>query len=207
MVLHVWLSFAAASLIFGLIPGPSVCFTVAQGIKRGFSATLPSIIGQLAANTLQLLIICAGLSSLMERSAALFTVLKLAGAAYLVFVGVRQWFAPMPALERASTFSSRGVWRGFADGFVVCGTNPKALLYYAAFLPQFIVPGIDRGMQLIVLGATGLAVAALILTFYAALAGRIRTMLVEKGWWRIQNRFTGLLMAAAGATLALVHEE
>jgi len=207
MTVQVWLSFVGASLVLGFIPGPSVCFTIAQGIKKGSARTVPSILGQLAANILQLLIICVGLSGLLERSAGLLAAIKLAGAAYLVYIGVKLWFAPRPDLDAARGSGPNGAFRGFVDGFIVCGTNPKALLYYAAFLPQFMIPHIDQNLQLLILGATSLAVAAFILTFYALLAGRVRYWLLERGCWRVQNRFSSVLMIGAGAALNLAGDK
>ena len=111
MLFEIILSFILTSLIFGFIPGPSVCFTIAYGIKFGTSATIPSIVGQLAANFLQVLLVLIGLNSLLEQSIELFYILKMAGAFYLVYLGIKQWFAGKRWNICRSCFGSRSKTR------------------------------------------------------------------------------------------------
>jgi threonine/homoserine/homoserine lactone efflux protein len=202
MSLAVYLSFVGTSLLFCLIPGPSVCFTIAHAIRHGGRRTLPTILGQATANALQLLVIAVGLSSILERSVVFCTGFRLAGAAYLIYLGARTFTAPEPPFGD-QTVSVRGRGNGFLDGLVVCGTNPKALVYYAAFLPQFMSPLAESTQQLLVLGSSSLLIVVLVLLLYTALAAQARHWLLERGLWRAQTRASGTLIIAAGATLAL----
>ena len=206
MHITVWFSFVGASTIFGLIPGPSVCFTIAHALKHGARRTLATIIGQLVANCCQIIVVLFGLTSILEQSALLFRGLKIVGAVYLVYLGYRQWTASKPQLNIQEKTNLRITHKAFIDGFVACGTNPKAVLYYAALLPQFVLPHYDKNTQLITLAITSVIIAALVLGFYTVLANRVRYWFNREKYWRTQNRLTGILMIGAGIALSMVSE-
>ena len=203
MHLTIWLSFVGASLIFGLIPGPSVCFTIAHTLKHGARRTLPTILGQLVANCCQIIVVLFGMSRVLEQSLIFFQGLKIVGAVYLVYLGYRQWTAGQPRLHMHKGTDSKTMRKAFIDGFVVCGTNPKAILYYAALLPQFVLPTFDENTQLIILAITSVIIAALVLVFYTMLANRVRYWFNSKKYWKAQNRLTGILMIGAGIALSM----
>lgn len=207
MQFTVWLSFVAASIVFGLIPGPSVCFTIAHALKHGARRTLPTILGQLAANCCQIAVVVFGLNRVIEHSEMLFHGLKIAGAVYLVYLGLRQWTASRPRLNAPRRGDPKSGARAFRDGFVVCGTNPKAFICYAALLPQFVVPGYGENTQLVILAVTNLAIAALVLGSYTVLADRVRLWLDAGKYWKAQNRLAGTIMILAGVALAVVARE
>lgn len=204
MQLAIWLSFVGASIVFGLIPGPSVCFTIAHTLRYGARRTLPTIQGQLVANCCQIVVVLFGVSGILEKSVLLFQGLKIVGAVYLAYLGYRQLTAGRPQLNMNGDEDSKNLRKAFIDGFVVCGTNPKAILYYVALLPQFVVPHLDKNTQLMTLALTSVIVAALVLGFYTALANRIRSWLNHERYYRTQNRLTGILMIIAGIGLAMV---
>jgi homoserine/homoserine lactone efflux protein len=204
MYLTVWLSFVGASLVFGLIPGPSVCFTIAHALKHGARRTWPTILGQLMANCCQIIVVLFGMTRILGQSVLFFQGLKMCGAVYLIYLGYRQWTAGKPHLNIQQEVNLKTVRRALLDGFMVCGTNPKAILYYAALLPQFILPTWDEKTQLIILAVTSVIIAALVLAFYTILANRARYWLDSKKNWKTQNRLTGILMIGAGVTLAMV---
>ena len=204
MLLPVWLSFVCASFVFGLIPGPSVCFTIAHALKHGARRTLPTIVGQLAANYCQIVIVLFGMNRILEQSAVVFQGLKIAGAMYLMYLGYRQWTAGRPQLDFQQDEGSRKVRKAFIDGFVVCGTNPKAILCYAALLPQFVVQGYDKNTQLIVLAVTNIVIAAIVLAFYTMLADKVSHWFDSRKYWKTQNRLAGIIMVFAGVVLSAV---
>ena len=94
--------------------------------------------------------------------------------------------------------------KAFINGLVVCGTNPKAILYYAALLPQFVLPYSDKNTQMVILAATSVIIAALVLGFYTVLAAKVRYWFNSKKYWKTQNRLAGILMIGAGIALSLV---
>lgn len=201
MHLTIWLSFVGASFVFDLIPGPSVCFTIGHALKHGTRRTLPTIVGQLVANCCQIIVVLFGIAKLLEQSALFFHGLKMIGAVYLIYLGYRQWTAGKPHVHMQKGVNSKTVSKAFVDGFVVCGTNPKAILYYAALLPQFVLPTFDENTQLIILAITSVIIAALVLGFYTLLAHRVRDWFNSKNYWKTQNRLTGILMVGAGIAL------
>lgn len=204
MNITILLSFVGTSLVFGLIPGPSVCFTIAHALKHGAHRTFPSILGQLLANCCQIIVVLFGMSGILERSVLFFQGLKIGGAVYLVFLGYRQWSANKPELNIWAGECSKTLYRAFLDGFLICGTNPKAILFYAALLPQFVLPTLDKKPQLIILAITNVIIAALVLVFYTLLADRVRTWFNSKKYWKTQNRLSGILMIGAGIMLSTV---
>jgi len=206
--LQVWLSFALFTLTFSVIPGPSIGFTVAYAIRHGFAPTSRTIAGQLLANVVQIAVVCVGLSRVLESSAELFAALKVVGAAYLVVLGVRHWLARSGGATDATDASTvgrhdLGRWRDVWRGFVVCGMNPKAFLYYGALLPQFISPDAGRLEQLALLGATNLAIGAVVMCVYALVADKVSAMLQSSRSARVRDRVAGSLLIASAAYLAL----
>ncbi|MFI8191857.1 LysE family translocator [Streptomyces sp. NPDC085946] len=148
------LAFAALSLVLIVIPGPSVLFVIGRALARGRRAALVTVVGNTAGAYLLVVAVALGVGTVVERSVLLFTVLKLAGAAYLVHLGVRAW-RERGALRAAFTGDgpTPGGRRTFWEGFAVGVANPKTIVFFAAVLPQFVDR--DRGhvtAQLLLLG-------------------------------------------------------
>jgi homoserine/homoserine lactone efflux protein len=204
MPFAMWLSFVWATLVFCLIPGPSVCFTVASTLKYGFRRAAATISGQLAANCCQVIAAMIGISSIMGLSEISFYGLKIIGALYLIYLGFRQWNAGKPSLDIREKPPTRNTRRGFIDGFVVCATNPKAVIYFVAVLPQFVLPDYDQNIQLIILSITDVIIAAFVLVLYSMVARRVRFWINREKYWKTQNQLTGLLMIIAGVALGMV---
>ncbi|WP_446038745.1 LysE family translocator [Streptomyces sp. SID1121] len=136
-----FLAFAAMSLLVIVIPGPSVLFVIGRALALGRRAALASVLGNVMGWYALVVAVALGIGALVERSVTVFLVVKLAGAAYLVILGV-QAFRHRKSM-RASTMSApvgpaRGDLRTVADGFVVGITNPKGVVFFAAVLPQFV---------------------------------------------------------------------
>ena len=205
MAFHDWFSFALLSFGFCLIPGPSVCFTVAHALRNGTALALASIAGQLASNGLYILAISVGLHHLLANSAGLIALIRVVGVAYLFYLGVVQCRAALPRIKHPAGQEQRtsGIWRSFGRGFVVCATNPKTLIYYAAILPPFINQAGDRTVQLAILSATTLLAGGIALCLYAIAAGRARHWLTSTKRLRIRNLAAGGLMMGAALYLAL----
>ena len=188
------------------IPGPSVLFTVSRAITLGRSAGVATVAGNTVGAFTQVVAVAFGIGPLVERSVAVFTVLKLAGAAYLVFLGV-QAIRHRQSLAEAlgATVERKTVARIVIDGFSVGVTNPKVIVFFAAMLPQFV----DRQagnvpVQIIVLGAIFAGIALISDSTWALAAGTVRNWLGKS-----QRRLAliggvgGLAMIGIGARLAL----
>ncbi|MCH5670948.1 LysE family translocator [Streptomyces gilvus] len=155
-------AFAALSFLLIVIPGPSVLFVIGRALAQGRRAALITVVGNTLGAYLLVVAVAVGIGSVVERSVLVFTLLKLAGAAYLVYLGVRAWRArgslraAFTGAEAVPHSGPRTFWEGFAVGV----TNPKTIVFFAAVLPQFVEP--DRGHvtpQMLLLGLVFNAIA------------------------------------------------
>ena len=200
------LAFTLTAFVLIAIPGPSVLFTVSRAIALGRTAGVATVAGNAVGTFAQVVAVAFGIGALVERSVAVFTVLKLAGAGYLMFLGVqairhrRSLAAALGAeVERKTTVKM------MADGFAVGATNPKVIVFFAAMLPQFV----DRQaghvpVQIIALGAIFAGIALLSDSTWALAAGTVRAWLSSSPR-RLEalGGTGGLLMIGIGARLAL----
>jgi threonine/homoserine/homoserine lactone efflux protein len=173
------LAFLLTILVLIVIPGPSVLFVVSRGVALGRRAALLTVLGNTAGLALLVLAVSLGLGSIVAGSLALFTAIKLAGAAYMVFLGVRM-FRDRHALARMldAAVVPRGTQRMLREGFIVGVTNPKAVIMMTAVLPQFI----DRSAghvqpQFLLLGAISLVVGLCSDGAWAIVSGSARVWL------------------------------
>ncbi|OFW97282.1 MAG: lysine transporter LysE [Alphaproteobacteria bacterium RIFCSPHIGHO2_12_FULL_66_14] len=201
MTVELHLAFVAACVVLIAIPGPNVALIVANSVAHGVRYGLVTVAGTASAMVLQLALVVLGASTALAVLAGVFDWLRWLGVAYLVWLGVRAWRAPPVDLAHTEA-ESRSAGAIFARGFLVSLTNPKTLLFYGAFLPQFVAAGGgETTRQLLALAATFLAVAVLLDGAWAVLAGRLRGLLATHAWLR--NRLTGGLLIGAGVGLAL----
>lgn len=200
MTWPLYLAFVAASAALIAVPGPNVAVIVANSVKYGTRHGLLTVAGTSSAMVIQLGLTVAGLSGLLALAAQGFEVLRWAGVFYLVYLGISAWRAPAADLAsiRADPRSGRQV---FVRGFLVSLTNPKTLLFYAAFLPQFVSGGEARNGQLLVLAATFLILAVILDSGWALVASRARNLAGGAGL--MLNRLTGGILLAAAAGLAI----
>jgi homoserine/homoserine lactone efflux protein len=204
MPLDLYLAFIAACVVLIAIPGPNVALIVANSVAHGARYGLMTVAGTASAMVLQLALVVLGASALLGILANLFDWLRWLGVAYLVWLGVRAWRATATDLAgvRAEPRSLASI---FARGFAVSLTNPKTLLFYAAFLPQFIsADGEAATHQLLLLAGTFLVVAVLLDGTWALLASRLRSLLQART--RLRNRITGGLLIGAGVGLAFARK-
>jgi threonine/homoserine/homoserine lactone efflux protein len=199
------LAFAAASFVIIVIPGPSVLFAVGRALALGRRPALLTVLGNTAGSTVPLLCVAVGLGAVLAASAVALTIIKLAGAAYLIYLGVqafRERRSLVTALGAKVAPSSDG--RAFRQGFIVGMTNPKTIVFFAAVLPQFADSSTGAvPLQLLTLGAIFLAIAVVSDGTWALLAGTVR------GWFaRSPKRLEaiggtgGVMIIGVGAALA-----
>lgn len=201
---NLYFAFVAATALLMLIPGPNVALIVANSVARGTRIGLLTVLGTSCAMVPQLVLTLLGMSTVLGVLANWFEWLRWIGVAYLVYLGVKQWRAQpidIPAISAVQQ-PARSV---FARGFFVSLTNPKTLLFYSAFFPQFVNPERDASAQLVVLSATFLALALMLDSTWAVLAGRARPFLVMRA--KLRNRVSGALLIGAGLGLALARKK
>jgi len=204
MEISVWSAFVGLSFIYCLIPGPSVCFTVAHSMQHGINRTNLSIIGQITGNALYIALVCFGLGSLIEDSIEIFYAVRYIGAAYIIYLGIRQIASGGLDLGFAVNLGQKSRIKSFLDGFVICGTNPKTFFYYAAFLPQFVIPQHGRRIQLMALGVGSMAIAFISLAVYNYAGEKAKNYLSNKKYLRYGHYLIGSLFIIAGIFLGFL---
>lgn len=200
---YLYLTFILASVVLILVPGPNVAIIVANSLAHGTRHGLMTVAGTSSAMVPQLALTVLGMTSLMAVLSEWFDWLRWIGVGYLVFLGLRAWMTspnggddaqPEPPSSRAH----------FWQGLLISATNPKTLLFYAAFFPQFIDPAATALPQLVTMAVTFLVVATVLDGGYAILAGRVRPLLAGPRSALIRQRVSGTFLLGAGLALALV---
>jgi threonine/homoserine/homoserine lactone efflux protein len=193
-----WLLYAAAALGLSLTPGPNGLLALTHGALFGTKKTIATILGGLTGFFLVIAMSMFGIGALLAASASLLTVLKWLGGAYLVFLGIQVWRSPALALTRNKVSGSSGLYRA---GLFSALSNPKGILFFVAFLPQFIEPERSLFAQFVIMAATFLVIEFFYELTVAALADRITPWLARVG--KNFNRTFGAVFMAIGVLLPL----
>lgn len=202
MPLTLYFGFLAATVVLMLIPGPNVSLIVANSLAYGTRYGILTLAGTAAAMLPQLALTALGLTAVMGAMAGWFTWLRWLGVAYLLFLGIRQWCARPADLSQVPP-QPRSVRTIVLRGFLISLTNPKTLLFFGAFFPQFIAPDRPVGPQLALLCGSFMVLAVALDSGWAAAAGQARSLLARRG--RLRNRVSGGFLIGAGVSLALAH--
>jgi threonine/homoserine/homoserine lactone efflux protein len=202
MSLQVYLAFVAACIALALLPGPVVTLLIANGLRHGTRAALINIAGVQTGLLIMIGVVAVGLTSLMATMGYWFDWLRLAGAAYLVWLGIKLIRVPVEGIagEEAPPPPPRGGF--FLQGFLVLISNPKLLIFFGAFLPQFMDMSRDHASQATLLGVTFMVIAGTTDATYALLAGRARLFFSARRT-RMISRVSGGFMIGGGIWLAL----
>jgi homoserine/homoserine lactone efflux protein len=198
---HLFAAFCLATTALILMPGPIVTLVVANSLAHGARTGLATVAGAGTGNAVLIALGALGLTTVLALMAPVFEWVRWAGAAYLVWLGIKSWRAAVAAADTTALHADarpRGV---FWHGAVVALTNPKTILFYAAFFPQFVDPARPAGPQIAAMSVVMLAIAVLFDTMYALLAGRLRPWLVRHA--RLRHGITGTLLVGTGLGLAL----
>jgi homoserine/homoserine lactone efflux protein len=207
MDFHIWLAYFAAAWLIALSPGSGAVLSMSHGLTYGVRQTTATILGLQIGLAFIFLVAGAGVGALLMASATAFTVVKVLGAAYLVWLGLRQWRAPLGVLREDGQMTSGPVLSArqrVALGVFTNATNPKGIVFMVAVLPQFINPARPLALQLAILLTTTVLVDLVVMHGYAFLASRLRQWLRSARARRTQNRVFGGVLMAMGASLLLV---
>ena len=207
MTLHAWWLFVMMSFVVSGTPGPNMLLVLSSGAHHGLRKSLATMAGCMTALMLMMGISAAGLGALLQAAPAVFDALRWIGAAYLVYLGVRCWRAPVAAsLEDMPPMAAASGATLFRRGFLVAASNPKAILFAAAFLPQFITPSAPRLPQFAILVASFAFIEGGWYLAYAAGGRRIALYLRQASTLRLFNRLTGGAFVGFGALMAALRQ-
>ena len=200
VTLDIWLAYAAATIVLLVIPGPTILTVISYSLTHGRRANVALVAGVALGDSTALLLSLVGLGAVLAASAALFTAVKWAGGLYLIYLGVKMLRGAAIALpaqgQAPAVLESHG--RVFLNTWLVTALNPKGIIFFIAFLPQFLRPGADVTAQLWVFAITFVVLATVNAALYAIFAGSARRFLSTPRALRGFNVAGGTLLTAAG---------
>jgi homoserine/homoserine lactone efflux protein len=200
-----YLIFVVTTGVVCLTPGPAALLIVAQGMSNGFRRSYWGIAGIALANSLYFALSATGIAALIVASSTLFSIVKWIGVAYLFYLGACAVFGKSSALTVTGNAAAAVTgMRAFWQAVVVELSNPKALLYFVALLPQFIDPAKPIGSQILVFGVTCIVLDTAAYTLYAWLGSKTRRFTASEKFVKVSNRAAGGLLMLAGAMMATV---
>lgn len=198
MSLELWFAFVMASAVLLVIPGPTILTVISYSLAHGRRANVPLVAAVALGDSTALALSLLGLGALLASSALWFGVVKTAGGLYLLYLGVRLLHRGVASGELAAAAAPGSRWRLFANTWLVTALNPKGIVFFVAFLPQFITPGADVTRQLWILAVTFVLLAIVNATLYAMFAATAHRMLSSPRAQRGFNLAGGSLLVAAG---------
>lgn len=203
MSVHLYAAFLATCIIMAIIPGPTATLIVANALRHGTGAGLRNVAGTQLGLAIMIAVAGIGLTSLIAAIGQWFDILRLAGAGYLIYLGWKMWRMPdIDLLAKTDTPIARGPWGGFfLQGSLVALSNPKMLLFFGAFFPQFIDPARPYAPQIAIMGVSSMIVAALSDGTYALLAGTLGRAL-SRTRLRLVTKASGACLIGGGLWLA-----
>lgn len=199
---QVWLAFFGASWVISLSPGAGAIASMSTGLRHGFLRGYWNILGLQLALVLQIAIVAAGVGALLAGSGTAFLVVKWFGVAYLAYLGVRQWRSVPSPIETDGGGTKASAAALVLRAFLVNASNPKAIVFMLAVLPQFLDPNAPLVPQYALMAATMVAVDTVVMTGYTGLAARVLRLLHSPRQLQLTSRVFATLFFTAAAALA-----
>lgn len=207
MLFTTWIAFVVAGFLIAVSPGSGAVLSMSHGLAYGLKKASATVLGLQLGLLLVLVIAGAGVGSLLLASSLAFTVVKVVGALYLIYLGIAQWRAPAVAGPMASTEGLEahpGFGKRVLTGFLTNATNPKGIIFMVAVLPQFISKEAPLLPQLAILAATMMVIDSIVMHGYAGLAASMQRFLRSPRAMQLQNRFFGGVLMLIGSMLFFV---
>ena len=202
MLLENWLSFVSIVFVFAVVPGPTVIFIIGQSLHYGKVSFIPLISGVLFANIVTISLSFAGLGTILQASAELFNLVKYLGIFYLIYLGIKTWREKIDMNPISVSTNSDSFLSIFKESFIVTAFNPKAIIFFMAFLPQFIIPSQEVLPQLMILVTTFLSIILLSLSLFAIFAGKVRDKIKTYQAKKRLNQVSGGSLIGSGIFVA-----
>lgn len=206
MTIQTWALFCATEVVLSFVPGPAVLYVVSTSIAHGSRAGIVASLSILTGNAVYFIFSALGLGALLLASRDVFLVIKWLGAAYLVYLGLRMLFGRSShALESGEAHAQVHHAGVFWNGFITQVSNPKAIIFFAALLPQFIDPDQSAALQIAILGSSSVVIEFIVLSVYVGLCRAADHRVRDPRFHGRLVRIAGLLIITAGAKLAATH--
>ncbi|MCD8338995.1 MAG: LysE family translocator [Burkholderiales bacterium] len=208
MVFEQWVAFAIASIIISLAPGPDNIFVLMQSVIYGRTAGFKIISGLCSGLLIHTFLVTIGVSALIRASPSAFLILKIAGAAYLVYLAVLAWKAPAASLEEKTGVTKKPMtfWTWWRRGFIMNLTNPKVIVFFLAFFPQFVSDKYSYPLQMIIMGITFIGATVLVFGACAIFAEMVRRKVSSPEVQRWINRTGATIFVLLAANLVFAVE-
>jgi threonine/homoserine/homoserine lactone efflux protein len=212
MSFDTWLVFAGAAFALSMAPGPNNLMAMFNGARHGVGASATGGVGRLLAFVIMIVVAATGLGVVLAASEVAFGIIKYAGAAYLVYLGIKTWRSPVSgqSAEGAAISGEHKVFQARPRAydlarreFLTAMGNPKAILIFTAFFPQFLNAQAPYGEQFAIMGLTFLLLEACVLLAYGLVGGQVKGFVRSARHLRILNRVSGGVLMGAGALLAV----
>jgi len=208
---ELYIAFCIASALLILMPGPIVTLVIANSLRRGTGFGLATMLGGNFGTGILLTAGAIGMTTVLTLLADVFDIIRYLGAAYLIYLGIKEWRSRAVTFDEmdaeSAEFSKKSKQAAFWTGVVTGLTNPKTIIFYAAFFPQFLDPALAAGPQLAVMTVSFLCIALVLDGSYAVLAGKVRPFLRDGKKAILRARLTGSLLIFTGIGLALMRRE
>ncbi len=207
MTIEVWLTFVFTAAIILVIPGPTIIYIIGQSLTHGRKASIPLSAGVISGDALCILLSLLGLSALLTLFSTAFLLIKYTGAAYLIYLGIKMIRSNLNIDTRqigVSTYSSKSIIR---DVFFVNALNPKGIIFYSAFMPQFVNQQQNLFFQFTLLSITFLTLALINVVCYSLLASKTNALFKSKKFTNIFNLTGGLSLICAGVYSATIEKK
>ena len=207
MQFSLWVALVGAGTLISFTPGAGAINTMSNALNAGFRRSIWGILGQQAALLIHIVIVALGVGLLVASSPIAFNVIRYAGAAYLVYLGIRQFLAkPELDTEQVRALGNEPRWSMFRRGLWVNMLNPKAIVFFLAFLPQFIRADRPLPAQYLIVAATVVVIDILVMWFFfAGTARSFQRFTRDARGQQVLNRVFGVLFVAVGVLLAVIH--
>lgn len=201
MSLETWLAYTLVTTTFLLIPGPTILLVISYSLLRGRQAVMALVLGVGLGDLTAICLSLLGVGMLLQTVSTAFLFLKWLGAAYLIWLGIKMWRSAAESLEISQKSNEQAWFEVLRNAYITTALNPKSIVFFLAFMPQFIKPDLPFLPQSIILGATFFVLAILSVLFYSLLASftgqQLRLSLIQRWTNRIGG---GLLIGAGGMT-------
>lgn len=199
-----WISFIGTVLLIGITPGPSVLLATANSMNYGTKKAIGTILGDLSANTLQIVLSAFGLATIVISSGEIFGLIKWLGVGYLIYMGVTKIIAKPKIGNFEKKNNEKRFLKLYSEGFFMSASNPKAIVFFAALFPLFIDQNLSFIPQVFILGLTYLVIDGVCLLIYVQFASKLKNSLENKQKIHLQNKIIGALLIFSGIMLSFV---